>query len=262
VEEAIHFAPGRALRYALRLDPRADALRASYETDRVVVGLPELRGRAWATGDEVGMSAEQQVATDRTLLLLIEKDFKCLAPRPGEEAYDGFPNPGVSHDDCDPDAGADKAFRFGKFEDLADGDVFVRIEGRNPAEPERGHVPAYECAIHRRSDGVRVGLISVRIGSTPWLDTFAGHLGYNVDPEHRGHRYAAEACRAIRPIARFHGMSRLWITTTPDNVASRRTCEILGAELVEIVDLPPGNDMYDRGERHKCRYLWAIDRAP
>ena len=51
-------------------------------------------------------------------------------------------------------------------------------------------------------------------------------------------------------------------TTTPDNLASRRTCEILGAELVETVELPPGNDMYERGERQKCRYRWVIDRAP
>ena len=28
-----------------------------------------------------------------------------------------------------------------------------------------------------------------------------------------------------------------------------------GAELVEIVDLPEDNDMYQKGERRKCRYL-------
>ena len=263
VEETIHFAPGRALRYALRLDRDAEALTATYESDRVVVAVPAAEGRAWGSGGDVGMQAEQVVAPERTLSLLVEKDFKCLAPRPGEEAYDGFPNPGVAHDDCDPEAASSAArFRFGKFEDLADDGVHVRVEGRNPAEPDRGYVPAYECAVHRKSDGVRVGLISVRIGSTPWIETFAGHLGYNIDPEHRGHRYAAAACRAIRPIARFHGLTTMWITTTPDNIASRRTCEILGAELVEIVDLPPGNDMYERGERQKCRYRWVIDRLP
>jgi tagatose 1,6-diphosphate aldolase len=29
---------------------------------------------------------------------------------------------------------------------------------------------------------------------------------------------------------------------------------LAGLELVEIVDLPPNNEMYQRGERQKCRY--------
>lgn len=262
VDETIHFGPGRALTYSMRLDPGAAAITARYEGDRVIVSVPEGRGRAWATGSDVGMSARQAATDAHTLSLLVEKDFKCLAPRPGEEGYDGFPNPGESHGACDPMPAAQEdpsaRFAFARFEDLVEDDVRVRIEGRNPAEPDRGYVPAYECAIRRRADDVRVGLISLRIGRTPWIETFAGHVGYHVDPEHRGHRYAAKACRAIRPIARHHGLSTLWITTTPDNAASRRTCELLGADLVEIVDIPPGNDMYARGERQKCRYRWHL----
>jgi predicted acetyltransferase len=152
--------------------------------------------------------------------------------------------------------------RFAEFGDLEDGPVRVRVEGHNPGDPERDFVPEYECAILRRHDEALVGLISVRIGSTPWIEQYAGHLGYTIDEEHRGHRYAAAACRAIRPIARHHGLFTLWITVTPDNIASRRTCEILGAEFVEIVDVPADAEMFARGERQKCRYRWQIDRAP
>jgi tagatose 1,6-diphosphate aldolase len=49
-------------------------------------------------------------------------------------------------------------------------------------------------------------------------------------------------------------MKTLWITCNPDNYASRRTCERLGAEMVEIVPLPSNNVLYQRGEREKCRY--------
>ena len=42
------------------------------------------------------------------------------------------------------------------------------------------------------------------------------------------------------------------ITCNPDNLPSRRTLERLGGDLLEIVDLPPDNDMYQRGERQKC----------
>ena len=49
-------------------------------------------------------------------------------------------------------------------------------------------------------------------------------------------------------------MRRLWITCNPDNFASRCTCERLGCKLVEIVRVPPGHTLYQRGEFEKCRY--------
>ena len=86
------------------------------------------------------------------------------------------------------------------------------------------------------------------------LVMYGGHLGYSVLPGDRCHRYAARCCALLLPLAREHGLSRLWITCNPDNVASRRTCEILGAELVETVDLPENTVAYLRGERQKLRY--------
>ena len=87
---------------------------------------------------------------------------------------------------------------------------------------------------------------------------YAGHLGYNVDAAHRGQYYAAYACLELKPIALMHGFTELWITCDPDNWPSRRTCERLGAELIEIIDLPEDLDMYLDGERQKCRYLWQL----
>ncbi len=83
---------------------------------------------------------------------------------------------------------------------------------------------------------------------------FGGHIAYGVVPEHRGHNYAARACRLLLSLARGHGLKTLWITCDPDNLASRITCKLAGAELVEIVDLPEDTDMYQEGERQKCRY--------
>ena len=39
-------------------------------------------------------------------------------------------------------------------------------------------------------------------------------------------------------LARAHGHSLLWITCNPDNLASRRSCERLGAQYVDIVPVP------------------------
>ena len=60
--------------------------------------------------------------------------------------------------------------------------------------------------------------------------------------------------RMLFPLAPMHGMRTLWITCNPDNWPSRRTCERLGGEMVEIVPLPPENPLYQRGEKSKCRY--------
>jgi len=102
--------------------------------------------------------------------------------------------------------------------------------------------------------GRHVGNAELRVGDTPDLITYIGHLGYSVLPGYRGNRYAARSCALLLPLAREHGMSRLWITCNPDNMASRRTCEILGAELVERVDRPPDTAAYRKGERQKLRY--------
>jgi len=66
---------------------------------------------------------------------------------------------------------------------------------------------------------------------------YFGHIGYGVHPLFRGHRYAARACRLVLPVLAHHDIDPIWITCNPDNVPSRRTCELIGAELINIVDL-------------------------
>ncbi len=99
-----------------------------------------------------------------------------------------------------------------------------------------------------------IGRIELRIRNTHHIVMYAGHIGFRVHPEYRGHRYAARACKLLLPLARNQGLEVLWITCNPDNVPSRRTCELAGAELVEVVDLPQDTDMYQAGARQKCRY--------
>jgi predicted acetyltransferase len=106
--------------------------------------------------------------------------------------------------------------------------------------------------------GEAVGHLSFRPGDDPFIVTYAGHVGYGVKPEHRGHGYAAEACRLIRPIAKAAGLGALKIGCNPDNWASIRTIERAGGVYVGTVELPPGNRYYDRGERLKRMYRLDI----
>jgi predicted acetyltransferase len=100
-----------------------------------------------------------------------------------------------------------------------------------------------------------LGTINLRIGSTPHLERDAGHIGYGVHPAFRGHHYASRSVKLLLPVARTLGIDPLWITCDPDNVASRRSLEIAGAEMVEIVDVPEDCGIRKHGGKtRKCRY--------
>ena len=114
-------------------------------------------------------------------------------------------------------------------------------------------VPAYR--FNMVVDDARAGTISLRVGHNEWLVRYAGQVGFSVGPPFRGRHLAERATRLLLPLARSHGLDPLWISCNPDNAASRRVIERLGAVFVELVDLPPDYDRYtSRGERQKLRF--------
>jgi tagatose 1,6-diphosphate aldolase len=149
-------------------------------------------------------------------------------------------------------------FEFLEPGELVDDDLELRLMFCLPGDLQHGFVPSYEFQMQLTGQLTRVGAISLRVGDTEHI-RYAGHIGYGVVKAFRGHRYAARATRLLIPLARAHGMRELWITTDPDNVASQRTCEILGAKYVETVSVPPTDSLYGRGDRLKLRYRLDIE---
>jgi tagatose 1,6-diphosphate aldolase len=143
-------------------------------------------------------------------------------------------------------------FAFADISSLHDGEMELHLERTIPSYPTRSWLPTYDFAL--RVDGAPAGDINLRIGNTSNILLYGGHIGYNVEPAFRGQHFAERACRLLFPLAQAHGLTTVWITTTPDNVASRRTCERLDARLVEIVPVPEDNDLFAIGDREKCRY--------
>ncbi|MGD1090794.1 MAG: hypothetical protein ABSB35_02250 [Bryobacteraceae bacterium] len=86
VEEAVTFAPGQVLSYALEAGSSAD-VTATLRDNRIRVTIPADRATSWAESDETGIQSSKG-----TLRILIEKDFQCAHPQ-GEEDADAFPNP-------------------------------------------------------------------------------------------------------------------------------------------------------------------------
>jgi predicted acetyltransferase len=138
---------------------------------------------------------------------------------------------------------------------LSWGDVTARFVRVVPGEPGRGFVPSYHFKIIA-ADGSEVGHINLRIGDTEHVRICAGHIGYEIREPFRGRGYALKACRAIAPFVRTI-YREVIITCDPDNAASRRTIEGLGATFTDEVAVPPGDPQYQRGSRRKRRYRWA-----
>jgi tagatose 1,6-diphosphate aldolase len=137
--------------------------------------------------------------------------------------------------------------------DLCDGDL--RLEFAEFAQHPYHKVPTYYFQMISTASGAEAGLINLRVGSTAHIERYAGHIGYGVHEGFRGHRYAARSVRLLVPLARQLGLDPLWITCDPENRASRRSLELAGAELIEIVDVPLDCGMRKYGGKtRKCRY--------
>ena len=150
-------------------------------------------------------------------------------------------------------------FRFNGYGVLTDGEIEVVVSQKRPANPQKGYLPVYEFDIHLPGKPAVIGGVSLRIGNSEHVIKYAGHIGYGINKRYQGNRYAAKACNLVRQVALDHGLKVLWITCNPENHPSRRTCEILGGEFVEIVNLPQDTNMYREGERQKCRYRWDLE---
>ena len=88
VEEVTHFGPQAQMRYALVHAQDVARLEAAFDGSEIVVRMPSSMARGWADTDTITLQGEHG-----ELSLLVEKDFKCAIPRPGEEDYDGFEHP-------------------------------------------------------------------------------------------------------------------------------------------------------------------------
>lgn len=143
------------------------------------------------------------------------------------------------------------------FAELSHGDVGLRLSQSFTPEQSPWRALAYRFDI--MVGGERAGTISLRIGTTHLLTHLAGQVGFSVEPRFRGRGLARKAVLALLPAARAHGLGELWLTTTADNLASRRTLEKLGCTFVERVPVPENYVSYAAGEREKLRYRLAFD---
>lgn len=126
-----------------------------------------------------------------------------------------------------------------------------------PPDEEMGFGECHDFIIAPHGKRREAGRISLRLGESPCVYYF-GHIGYHVDPPYRGHHFARRACELLRTLIMLSGKESVVITTDPDNIPSRRTCEGLGCELERTVDVPVVIQRRWEISAVKCRYIWRM----
>ena len=143
---------------------------------------------------------------------------------------------------------------------LADDEIYLEIyqssdgDGDNP--------PAHRFFIKTRGNDDVVGRCSFRVGDTSNRHIkYGGNIGYDIDERCRGNKYSLKACKLLLILAKSHGMNSVYITCDPENTASRRICELLGADFVAMLDLPEDDYNYiNNGRKQHCVYEMSIQQ--
>lgn len=124
---------------------------------------------------------------------------------------------------------------FSCFDQILGHPLTLKIIEKNPGDEQA--IPFYYYNIVLDGSADPIGKISLRIGHN-FHSYYNGNIGYEIDEPYRGHHYAAIACQMLLPVAKAHGMDYLDITCDEDNIASYKTIERFGAELLEICTVP------------------------
>ena len=72
-------------------------LEVEYFPGSIEVVLPVGDVNAWASSEQVGFDEVFDLGDDDALSVTVEKDFKCLSDRPGEDDSGAYPNPEAPH---------------------------------------------------------------------------------------------------------------------------------------------------------------------
>ena len=96
-------------------------------------------------------------------------------------------------------------------------------KGKYTENVEPGYAPSTQFIFVREDDEKIVGMLDIRHFFTPYLEKFAGNIGYSVAPSERRKGYATKMLKAALPECRKLGLKKVLITCNDDNEGSRKT---------------------------------------
>ena len=96
IVDITQFAGGETFEVALAPGTGPD-LAAGFDGQRLTVSAPLALLTAWAGNDRVALA---EPASGPGPSILVEKDFQCLSPRPGDDDNDTFAHPRAGSEVC------------------------------------------------------------------------------------------------------------------------------------------------------------------
>ena len=102
VQETTRLGPAKTdvLIYAISTHVGQDDVRIQWQSGSLELSIRQSLARALWTTEQISITADIDFS-DEVLNILIEKDFKCLSLREGEDEGDSYENPQEKHQ-CDP----------------------------------------------------------------------------------------------------------------------------------------------------------------
>lgn len=100
VADSISFGPDQSLDYILQRSAEAKQVTATFSERKIYIELPDPVALSWVSSDQISITATQENAVAGGLSILIEKDFRCLTERVGENEEDLFPHPKEGEVNC------------------------------------------------------------------------------------------------------------------------------------------------------------------
>lgn len=88
--------PNNLFTYALQANENATTLAATLDNNNICLTIPESFTKNWPNNNTVGIEASMQIAENKFLYLLVEKDFVCLDAT-NEDQSDHYENPNKQH---------------------------------------------------------------------------------------------------------------------------------------------------------------------
>ena len=109
----------------------------------------------------------------------------------------------------------------------------TKVDVANGVNMPEGFIPCTTYWV--MLDNKIIGLANIKHYLNDHLRKRGGHLGLSIDKDYRRKGYGLASTKLLIEKARDEfGIDDILLTNEPDNIPSRRMCEKLGAELVDI----------------------------
>jgi len=90
--ESIDFGEDAVFYYELRSERCNKKMQPILKSNQITIVVDQEVINDWADSDQVSISGNYKISDQNDMILLVEKDFKCLSPR-DEDETDMFPHP-------------------------------------------------------------------------------------------------------------------------------------------------------------------------